>query len=87
VAFLPQSKIGVDKLDIWCYNVYIMKERTMKETIKVIEAYQKRNGIVGFLETLQAMQSKYHELSTIEQMSFDQFMTAGREMFMADGNE
>lgn len=59
----------------------------MKETIKVIEAYQKRNGIVGFLETLQAMQSKYHELSTIEQMSFDQFMTAGREMFMADGNE
>lgn len=59
----------------------------MKETIKVIEAYQTRNGIVGFLETLQAMQSKYHELSTIEQMSFDQFMTAGREMFMADGNE
>ena len=59
----------------------------MKEAIKVIEAYQTRNGIVGFLETLQAMQSKYHELSTIEQMSFDQFMTAGREMFMADGNE
>lgn len=59
----------------------------MKEAIKVIEAYQTRNGIVGFLETLQAMQSKYHELSTIEQMSFDQFMTAGHEMFMADGNE
>ena len=59
----------------------------MKEAIKVIEAYQQRNGIVGFLETLQAMQSKYHELYTIEQMSFDQFMTAGREMFMADGNE
>ncbi len=59
----------------------------MKEAIKVIEAYQTRNGIVGFLETLQAMQSKYQELSTIEQMSFDQFMTAGREMFMADGNE
>jgi hypothetical protein len=33
------------------------------------------------------MQSKYQELSTIEQMSFDQFMTAGHEMFMADGNE
>jgi hypothetical protein len=64
-----------------------MKERTMKEAIKVIEAYQQRNGIVGFLETLQAMQSKYHELYTIEQMSFDQFMTTGREMFMADGNE
>lgn len=59
----------------------------MKEAIKVIEAYQTRNGIVGFLETLQAMQSKYQELSTIEQMSFDQFMTAGHEMFMADGNE
>ena len=56
----------------------------MKEAIKVIEAYQARNGIQGFLETLQAMQLEYHELTTIEQMSFDQFMTAGREMFAKD---
>jgi hypothetical protein len=53
----------------------------MKQAITVIEAYQKRNGIVGFLETLKAMQSEYHELSTIEQMSLDQFMSAGRAMF------
>jgi hypothetical protein len=59
----------------------------MKEALKVIEAYRTRNGIVGFLETLKAMQSEYHELFTIEQMSLDQVMSAGREMFMADGNE
>ena len=59
----------------------------MKEALKVIEAYRARNGIQGFLETLQAMQSEYHELSSIERMSLDQVMTAGREMFMADGNE
>jgi len=59
----------------------------MKEALKVIEAYRARNGIQGFLETLQAMQSEYHELWTIERMSLDQVMTAGREMFMADGNE
>ena len=53
----------------------------MKEAIKVIEAYQKRNSIIGFLETLQAMQAEYSELAPIEQMSFDQFMTAGQEMF------
>ena len=53
----------------------------MQQAIKVIEAYQKRMGIIGFLETLEIMQAEYSELAPIEQMSYDQVMTAGREMF------
>ena len=56
----------------------------MQEAIKTIQAYQTRNGIVGFLETLQAMQADYSGLTPIEQMSYDQFITVGQQMFMAD---